>query len=143
VIGASGIPSIVLKFRGQVYPNGSKSKNTIYNASVAGAISKIESIEKGGFTVSIKTNDGNIVSDVIPPGPKLIISEGEVVKVDQPLTNNPNMGGFGQGETEIVLQNPARIQGLIAFFVSVMITQIFLVIKKKQFERVQLSEMNF
>jgi apocytochrome f len=130
--------------RGQVYPNGSKSNNTIFNASVGGTISKIELNEKGGgFIVSIKTNDGKIVSDIIPPGPKLIISEGELVKIDQPLTNNPNVGGFGQGETEIVLQNPARIQGLIAFFVSVMITQIFLVIKKKQFERVQLSEMNF
>ena len=52
--------------RGQVYPNGSKSNNTIYNASIAGTISKIESIEKGGSTVFIKTNDGNLVSDIIP-----------------------------------------------------------------------------
>ena len=53
------------------------------------------------------------------------------------------MGGFGQGETEIVLQNPARLQGLIIFLGFVLIAQVFLVLKKKQFEKVQLSEMNF
>ena len=58
-------------------------------------------------------------------------------------SNNPNVGGFGQEETEIVLQNPARVQGLIVFFVFVVLTQSFLVFKKKQFEKVQLSEMNF
>jgi apocytochrome f len=129
--------------RGQVYPDGSKSNNTVYNASSAGKIVKIEAKEKGGFNVSIESNDGKTTIDTIPPGPKLIVAEGNIVQADQPLTNNPNVGGFGQADTEIVLQNPARIQGLIAFFISVMITQVFLVIKKKQFERVQLAEMNF
>jgi apocytochrome f len=129
--------------RGQVYPNGSKSNNTIYNASSAGKIVKIDSKEKGGFDLSIEGTDGKVIIDTIPPGPKLIVAQGDSVQVDQPLTNNPNVGGFGQADTEIVLQNPARIQGLIAFFISVMITQVFLVIKKKQFERVQLAEMNF
>jgi len=53
------------------------------------------------------------------------------------------VGGFGQKDVEIVLQNPARIQGLLLFFVSVIFAQIFLVLKKKQFEKVQLAEMNF
>jgi apocytochrome f len=43
------------------------------------------------------------------------VREGQTVQADQPLTNNPNVGGFGQVETEIVLQNPARVQGLIVF----------------------------
>ena len=71
------------------------------------------------------------------------MSVGQAVQADQPLTNNPNVGGFGQGETEIVLQNPARLQGLIIFLGFVLIAQVFLVLKKKQFEKVQLSEMNF
>jgi apocytochrome f len=53
------------------------------------------------------------------------------------------VGGFGQSETEIILQNPNRIKGMIIFFVSVTLTQILLVIKKKQFEKVQAAEMNF
>ena len=72
-----------------------------------------------------------------------ISSKNDIVKVDQPLTNNPNVGGFGQSETEIVLQNPARIQGLLVFFIFILLLQIFLVLKKKQFEKVQLFEMNF
>ncbi|KAL5759720.1 hypothetical protein ACOSQ2_018558 [Xanthoceras sorbifolium] len=104
--------------RGQIYPDGTKSNNTVYNATAA-------------------------VVDIIPPGPELRISEGESIKLDQPLTSNPNVGGFGQGDAEIVLQDPLRVQGLLFFLASVVLAQIFLVLKKKQFENVQLSEMNF
>jgi NADPH:quinone reductase-like Zn-dependent oxidoreductase len=37
-----------------------------------------------------------------------LVSEGESIKLDQPLTSNPNVGGFGQGDAEIVLQDPLR-----------------------------------
>ena len=130
--------------RGQVYPDGSKSNNTVYTASAAGTISSIEPIEpKGGFTVSIQTASGNTVVDTLPPGPEVIVKLGDKVQVDQALTINPNVGGFGQTETEIVIQNPARIQGLLVFFAFVLLAQVFLVLKKKQFEKVQLAEMNF
>nr|YP_009106842.1 apocytochrome f of cytochrome b6/f complex [Marvania geminata]AIT95657.1 apocytochrome f of cytochrome b6/f complex [Marvania geminata] len=130
--------------RGQVYPDGSKSNNTVYTASAAGTISSIEPIEsKGGFTVSIQTASGNTVVDTLPPGPEVIVKVGDKVQADQALTINPNVGGFGQTETEIVIQNPARIQGLLVFFAFVLLAQVFLVLKKKQFEKVQLAEMNF
>jgi apocytochrome f len=79
----------------------------------------------------------------VPAGPDLIVKVGQTIQADQPLTNNPNVGGFGQKDTEIVLQNPVRVQGLLAFFSFVVLTQVFLVLKKKQFEKVQLAEMNF
>ena len=130
--------------RGQLYPDGSKSNNTIYNASSAGQITAIEPIEpKGGYTVTIQAASGESVTDKIPPGPELVVKVGETVLADQALTTNPNVGGFGQGETEIVLQNPTRIQGLLVFFLFVLLAQVFLVLKKKQFEKVQLAEMNF
>ena len=130
--------------RGQLYPDGSKSNNTIYNASAAGKIVQISpSGKKGGFDITIETAGGITVVDKVPAGPELIVNEGQTVQTDQPLTINPNVGGFGQEETEIVLQNPARIIGLMVFFVGVLLTQIFLVLKKKQFEKVQLAEMNF
>lgn len=53
------------------------------------------------------------------------------------------MGGFGQKDTEVVLQSPARIAGMMAFVGGIMLCQILLVIKKKQVERVQAAEMNF
>lgn len=131
--------------RGQVYPDGSKSNNTVYNSPVSGTIKEITKIEskKGGVNVTITTANGEDVTEKIPAGPELIVKEGQVVKADEPLTNNPNVGGFGQMDSEIVLQNPTRIFGLIAFFVGVFLTQLFLVLKKKQFEKVQLAEMNF
>lgn len=130
--------------RGQVYPDGSKSNNTVYNASVSGKITNISNIEKkGGFEVSIEVANGETIIEKIPAGPELIVTNGQSVQADQPLTNNPNVGGFGQKDVEIVLQNPARIQGLIVFFASVLLAQVLLVLKKKQFEKVQLAEMNF
>nr|YP_010399912.1 cytochrome f [Nowellia curvifolia]UQM88678.1 cytochrome f [Nowellia curvifolia] len=130
--------------RGQIYPDGGKSNNTVYNASTTGKINKILRREKGGYEIVMNDiSDGHEVIDIIPPGPELIITEGEMIKIDQPLTNNPNVGGFGQGDAEIVLQDPVRIQGLLLFLGSVILAQIFLVLKKKQFEKVQLAEMNF
>lgn len=130
--------------RGQLYPDGSKSNNTIYTTSVSGRVTEIIPVEKpGGFEIKIEAQNGDVVSEKIPPGLDLIVKAGQTVQADQPLTVNPNVGGFGQAETEIVLQNPARIQGLLAFFSFVLLTQILLVLKKKQFEKVQLSEMNF
>lgn len=128
--------------RGQIYPDGSKSNNTVYNASATGQITAIVR-KKKSINVTITTPDGREVIDVIPVGPELIIAEKEQVQVDQPLTLNPNVGGFGQADAEIVLQDPLRIQGLLVFFASIVLAQIFLVLKKKQFEKVQLAEMNF
>nr|YP_009169890.1 cytochrome f [Viscum album]YP_009407198.1 cytochrome f [Viscum coloratum]YP_009862068.1 cytochrome f [Viscum ovalifolium]ALD84701.1 cytochrome f [Viscum album]ASA46154.1 cytochrome f [Viscum coloratum]QKV09893.1 cytochrome f [Viscum ovalifolium] len=130
--------------RGQIYPDGSKSNNTIYNATAAGVVSRIRQKEKGGYEITIvDPSDERQIVDLIPPGPELLVSEGESIKLDQPLTSNPNVGGFGQGDAEIVLQDSLRVQGLLFFLASVILSQIFLVLKKKQFEKVQLSEMNF
>jgi apocytochrome f len=128
--------------RGQVYPTGEKSNNAIYNASASGQITEISKTEDGGFSVAIQSDKG-IVTDTIPPGPELIVAQGDEVKAGSALTNNPNVGGFGQIDKEIVLQNPDRIKGLLAFFTIVTLTQIMLVLKKKQVEKVQAAEMNF
>ena len=68
---------------------------------------------------------------------------GDIVTVDQDLNVNPNAGGFGQEESEIVLQDPIRIIGYLVFCFFVLLTQILLVLKKKQFEKVQAAELNF
>jgi apocytochrome f len=128
--------------RGQINPTGEKSNNTIYTSPSDGQITQISKTELG-YTVSIKTKTGEIIDAKIPTGPELIVKQGSSIGADQPLTVDPNVGGFGQTETEIVLQSPARVKGLIAFFFTVILAQIMLVLKKKQFEKVQLAEMNF
>lgn len=129
--------------RGQVYPTGDKSNNNIITSSHTGKIFKIEKLEKGGYTIIIEDSNGERSSENIPPGLTLTISEGNLITTNQVITEDPNVGGFGQNETEIVLQNPARIQGMIAFFFTVTLAQIFFVLKKKQWEKVQAAEMNF
>ena len=128
--------------RGQINPTGDKSNNTLYTSPVEGQITKLEKTETG-FALVIKSKSGDIIETKVPNGPTLLVKQGDKVTADQPLTVDPNVGGFGQGETEIVLQSPARVKGLIAFFFTVIFAQIMLVLKKKQFEKVQLAEMNF
>ena len=128
--------------RGQVQPTGEKSNNTLYASPVAGQIVKVEASDKT-TVLTINSKSGDAVTVKIPLGPDIIVKEGDNVNADQPLTNDPNVGGFGQTETEVVLQSPARVKGLIAFFFTVIFAQVLLVLKKKQFEKVQLAEMNF
>lgn len=129
--------------RGQVYPAGNKSNNAVYNASVGGTITDITYEEFVGNQVTIETANGETVVDTVPPGPELIVSAGDTVEAGQVITANPNVGGFGQADGEIVLQDANRVKWLIAFFALVMLAQIMLVLKKKQVEKVQAAEMNF
>ena len=126
--------------RGQVYPTGEKSNNGVFTASAAGTVDAINAGDNGASVVVIKTADGNSVSDTIPAGPTVTAKVGDAVAAGAALTNDPNVGGFGQLDAEVVLQNPVRIYGLLAFFAAVALAQIMLVLKKKQVEKVQAAE---
>ena len=129
--------------RGQVYPTGEKSNVNVFGANQAGQITEITQSEKGESTVVIVNSNGTKTSQAVPAGLSLIVKQGDTVKAEQALNADPNVGGFGQEESEIVLQNPVRIVGYLAFCFCVLLTQIFLVLKKKQFEKVQAAELNF
>jgi len=129
--------------RGQVYPTGEKSNNTVYTAAASGTIASIQPGDNGASVVSINSADGSSVSETIPVGPEVLVSVGDSIEAGAALTNDPNVGGFGQVDAEIVLQNPVRIYGLLAFFAAVALAQIMLVLKKKQIEKVQAAEGNF
>lgn len=129
--------------RGQVYPTGEKSNVNVFGAVQSGQISDITTSDKGESTVIIVNSNGTKSSQVVPAGLNLIVQQGETVKIDQALNTDPNVGGFGQEESEIVLQNPLRVVGYLAFCFSVLLTQVFIILKKKQFEKVQAAELNF
>ena len=129
--------------RGQVYPTGEKSNVNVFGATQPGQIIEITTSEKGDSNIIILNSDGTKTSQVVPAGLNLIVKQGDLVKTEQALNTDPNMGGFGQEESEIVLQNPIRIFGYLAFCLSVVLTQITLILKKKQFEKVQAAELNF
>ena len=129
--------------RGQVYPTGEKSNVNIFGANQSGQITEITQTEKGSSTVVIVNSTGVQTSQTIPAGLTLIVKAGDIVQTDQALNLDPNAGGFGQEESEIVLQNPLRIIGYLIFCFCALLTQILLVLKKKQFEKVQAAELNF
>jgi len=129
--------------RGQVYPTGEKSNMNVFGATQSGQITDITVLEKGESTVEIINASGVKTSQVIPKGLLLTVKAGDIVQTEQALNINPNAGGFGQEESEIVLQNPLRIIGYLIFCLFVLLTQILLVLKKKQFEKVQAAELNF
>lgn len=129
--------------RGQVYPTGQLSNNNLFKATIAGAITAISENEGGGYSVSITAEDGTTSVVEIPAGPELIVAEGQEVAAGEPLTNDPNVGGFGQKDTEVVLQSPERIFWLLVFIAGIMLSQILLVLKKKQIEKVQEAGLYF
>lgn len=129
--------------RGQVYPTGQASNNGVYSSEASGTITNIAQADEGGYTVTVQSESGEAVVTNVPVGPELIVTEGDTITKGAPITTNPNVGGFGQVETEIVLQSPNRIKGLMAFLAAVVISQIMLVLKKKQVEKVQAAEMTF
>nr|YP_009295665.1 cytochrome f [Mastocarpus papillatus]AOL58149.1 cytochrome f [Mastocarpus papillatus] len=129
--------------RGQINPTGNKSNNNTITSAYTGKVTNIKTLDKGDRNIEILQSNGDTLTQTIPSGLDLIISENNNIVVNQNITNDPNLGGFGQNETEIVLQSPQRIKGMIAFFFTVTLAQILFVLKKKQWEKVQAAEMNF
>jgi apocytochrome f len=119
-----------------------KTNNNVFYAVLSGKIQEIKLTEKN-FEVTIAGSNGDSKTQIIPKELEMIVKENQIVTQDQPLTINPNVGGFGQTDKEIVLQDPLRIYGFLAFSLSVIITQSMLVFKKKQFEKVQIAELDF
>eukprot|EP00979_Chaetoceros_neogracilis_P018723 scaffold11076_cov5385-Chaetoceros_neogracile.AAC.10 len=101
--------------RGQVYPTGEKSNMNSFGASQAGQISEITTTEKNESNITIVNSNGTTTSQMVPTGLILTVKQGDVVKAEQALNIDPNVGGFGQEEVEL----------------------------KKQFEKVQAAELNF
>lgn len=146
--------------RGQLNPDGSMSNNTVFSSPISGTIKDIQVLEdpyadlpaelEGMVDLSTAFPETRLVTFetesglqamAIPPGPELLVSAGDRVEAGQALTSNPNVGGFGQVERELVLQSPARVTWLLAFLAAVLFAQIMLVLKKKQVEQIQAAEI--
>nr|WDA99155.1 cytochrome f [Gronococcus sybilensis] len=129
--------------RGQLYPTGDKSNNNVITSPIKGQVSQIVNLEKGGYQVTVKNDKDDPITQTVPLGISLTVQEGQKVNIDDNLTTDPNAGGFGQAEGEIVLQSPRRVIFFIGFSTTMLVAQVSFVLKKKQFEKVQAAEMNF
>jgi len=124
--------------RGQVYPEGNNSNVNVYSAPATGKITAID----GDATkkVTVTKADGSTATVEVLPGATFVKKVGESVTKDDPITTDPNVGGFGQEEKEVQLQDLNRVYGYIAVAISLYVAQLAFVLKKKQFEKVQLAE---
>jgi apocytochrome f len=155
--------------RGQLYPTGQQSNNNITAASNTGLVKYVRYLSDGRVSICLRTDidssqpysgDGsspkastetesedtlsrNVNYTILPLGSVPIVKPGMFVKSGQLLSFAPNVGGFGQSETELVVQKPSRLDGLFLFVLTLVGGQIFLVNKKKQYEKVQAVELNF
>ncbi|CAE7895702.1 petA [Symbiodinium microadriaticum] len=116
--------------RGQVYPEGNQSNNNQFFASATGTVSAVD-----GLKVTITTPSGETKITECLPGADIVVQVGDEVEKDEPITTNPNVGGFGQEEKECILQDMNRVYAYCAFAFSCFIAQLSFVLKKKQFEK--------
>jgi len=128
--------------RGQVYPEGNLSNNNVFNAAEAGTVQSIVEKESDAKirTITIARADGTTFAKEVLAGAVVIVKEGQVVAKDQQLTTNPNVGGYGQEIKSVTLQDVNRVYAVQALMGSIFIAQLTFVLKKKQFEKVQLAE---
>mmetsp|Transcript_312 Transcript_312/g.1078 ORF Transcript_312/g.1078 Transcript_312/m.1078 type:complete len:442 (-) Transcript_312:94-1419(-) len=124
--------------RGQVYPEGNNSNVNLYSAPATGKITAIDG--DAAKKVTITKADGDTATVEVLPGATFVKKVGDTVGKDDPITTDPNVGGFGQEEKEVQLQDLNRVYGYIAVAISLYVAQLAFVLKKKQFEKVQLAE---
>lgn len=128
--------------RGQIYPTGEKTNNNIITAQISGKVESIIENEKNYDVTIVSENNIKVIQN-IPKNIPLLIKTNDILTKDQNITINPNVGGFGQTESEIVLQDSIRIYVYLILSLVIMITQLAFVLKKKQYEKVQIAEQNF
>merc|ERR1711972_76573 len=102
--------------RGQVYPDGQKTNNTALSCLLSGSVVDIKVGVRGQTDVVVESKDGRRVVQVVPSGLEILVKVGQEVAFGEPLTVDPNVGGFGQSEVNIVFQESRRVQMLIFFF---------------------------
>ena len=107
--------------RGQAYPNGAASKRLGVSCWTRGYAWRLHLQSVG-------------VGHAIRPiaGLRAVSDEGGVFDVVV------NVGGFGQTEEQLVLQSRVRINAGLTLLALGVYTQLALVLKKKQFERLRL-----
>jgi apocytochrome f len=131
--------------RGQVYPTGERSNNTPVISPVDGRLAGIIKGKSSSQTaVSIVRENGRTVlleglpdTDLAP----LTVEVGQYVQKGDNLTANPNAGGFGQATRDLGLQEPVRLKGMLLGLIWTTIANNSLLIKKKQFQKVQELEI--
>lgn len=124
--------------RGQLYPDGSISNLSLRKMEVNGTCQAVTYLTKRyGSVVHILHADGVWLAHLLPGqavdpaiGPRML-SQAEAL-----LARTLNLGGFGLAEVALSVQVPANLKRFIALMLLIQGTQLLLLNKKKQYERI-------
>merc|ERR1712037_493755 len=86
--------------------------------------------------------DGTISVVECGAGADIVVEVGEVVKNGEPITTNPNVGGFGQEEKELVLQDMNRVYAYCAIGTSIFFAQLALFSKRNSSKKCSLQKVS-
>ena len=129
--------------RGQLYPDGSPSNNGGFRSSCNGWIGRVH-ISRDGTSLACWGRQATVHLTRLPSGVDLLARRswhlGARISVDAVLASNPNVGGVGQAEVLLVLQSRQRLGYYVQVVIAIAVTQLALVLKKKQYERFRLGK---
>ena len=123
--------------RGQLYPDGSISNLSLRKTEVLGTCQAVTYLPKRfGSVVHIVHAEGVWLAHLLPGqavepaiGPRML------APAEALLARTLNLGGFGLAEVALSVQVPANLKRFIGLMLLIQATQLLLLNKKKQYER--------
>ena len=123
--------------RGQLYPDGSTSNLSLRKTEVIGACQAVTYLVKRyGSVVHIVHPEGVWLAHLLPGqsvepgiGPRMLSPSESLV------ARTLNLGGFGLAEVPLSVQAPSNLKRFIGLMLLIQATQLLLLNKKKQYER--------
>jgi apocytochrome f len=126
--------------RGQLYPDGSLSNLTLRKAEVSSICTGVSYLVKRyGSVVHLVHGSGVKLVHLLPgQAVEPVVGPRMLSQVDTLLGRTLNLGGFGLGEVALSIQSPDNLKRFLSLMVLLQITQLLLLNKKKQYERLYL-----
>jgi apocytochrome f len=124
--------------RGQIFPSGELSNSINIFAPINGRVYEIFSESGQKQSLSIRHENGNVVLlDRIPKLLKLKIKVGQLVFKGEFLARDSNLGGMGQLNRELSIQEYVRLKLIMLVVLWCTLAQHLIIIKRKQFIKIQ------
>jgi apocytochrome f len=127
--------------RGQLYPDGSLSNLTLRKAEVSSICTGVSYLVKRyGSVVHLLVHGSGVKLVHLLPGQAVepVVGPRMLSQVDTLLGRTLNLGGFGLGEVALSIQSPDNLKRFLSLMVLLQVTQLLLLNKKKQYERLYL-----
>ena len=123
--------------RGQLYPDGSISNLALRKADVLGACQAVTYLPKRfGSVVHIGHANGTWLAHLLPgQAVDPVVGPHMLVQAESLVARTLNLGGFGLAEVALSVQVPANLKRFIGLLLLIQGTQLLLLNKKKQYER--------